>query len=40
MECEFDNKDMEGTTIECRIVSGVRTHRSVKFSLIPMNRNF
>jgi len=35
-ECEFDNRDMAVTaSTEWRHVSGVRTHRSVKWSLIP-----
>jgi hypothetical protein len=40
-ECEFDNTDMEGTlSFEWLHVSGILTHRSVKFSLIPINRHF
>jgi hypothetical protein len=40
-ECEFDNTDMEWTAyIECRHVSGVRTHRSVKWCQNPLNHQF
>ena len=41
MEYEFDNTVIEGTAcIEWRHVSGVRTHRSVKWSLNPLNHQF
>ena len=40
MECEFDNTDLEGTSyIEWRHVSGVPTHRSVKWCLNPLKGN-
>jgi len=40
-ECELDNTDMFGTrTIERRNVSGVRTHRTVKFLYIHKIVNF
>jgi hypothetical protein len=39
--CEFDNTDMEDIhSIEWRHVSGVRTHRSVKWCLSPLNNHF
>jgi len=41
MKCEFDNTDIEGTpSVECRHVSGVRTHRSVKWCLNRLNYQF
>jgi len=40
-ECEFDNSDIIATvSIEWGLVSGVRTHRSVKWCLNPLTPQF